>query len=177
MPATKPATKKYRTIKAKKLSKIPKLPSPARKYVSNKISLEALNQQFYRADIVFEGLDHAGVSFEARVFLNNDSANENTTTIGDQSYAGSFHIFGHGGCFGQLGHCEISGNPRPYDPRPAHALTPATKTVIATAAIKRALAKSKELTVTVVPIVHAGTTLCDFSDVLKFDKVSIRAYA
>ncbi len=171
-----PSRKKTQKPRTKKLAKIPKLPKRANIFVSKKIALAALNQQFYRGDIVFDGVDHAGPSFEARVFLNNTAANENTPTVGEQGFAGSFHVFGHGGCFGEVGHCEIRGNPRPYDPRPAHPLTPARKTVIATAAIKRALAKSKELTVTVVPIVHAGTVLCDFENVLKFDKVSIRTY-
>jgi len=172
-----PTAKKAKKAKAKKLAKVPRLPKVGKKFVSQKIALESLTQQFYRADIVFEGVEHAGASFEARIFLNNDAANENTSTVGEQGYAGSFHVFGHGGCFGQVGHCEVRGNPRPYDPRPGHPLTPARKTVIATAAIKRALAKSRQLTVTVVPIVRAGTPLCDFNNVLKFDKISIRAYA
>src|SRR5215469_8045801 len=113
-----PPTKKAKRAKAKKLSKIPKLPRPAKKFVSDKIGLGAFNQQFYRADLVFEGVDHAGATFEARVFLNNETANENTPTTGEQGYAGSFHIFGHGGCFGEAGHCEVRSNPRPYDPRP-----------------------------------------------------------
>ncbi len=172
-----PPLKKPKRAKRKKISKIPKLPRPAKKFVSDKIGLQGLNQQFYRADLVFEGVDHAGATFEARVFLNNETANENTATTSDQGYAGSFHIFGHGGCFGEAGHCEVRSNPRRYDPRPAHPLTPARKVVMATAAIKRALARSKEITVTIVPIVRAGTVLCDFDDVLKFDKVSIRTYA
>ena len=172
-----PAAKKSRKIKAKKLAKMPKLPKAAKRFVSQKIAVENLAQQFYRADVVFEGVEHGGPSFEARVFLNNEAANENTSTVGEQGYAGSFHIFGHGGCFGQVGHCEVRGNPRPYDPRPGHPLTPARKTVIATAAVRRAVTKSRQLTVTVVPIVRAGTLLCDFNDVLKFDKISIRTYA
>ena len=169
--------KKLKKVKTKKLAKIPKLPRVAKKFVSDKFNLDSLNQQFYRADIVFEGIDHAGPSYEARVFLNNETANENTPASSDHGYAGSFHIFGHGGCFGQVGHCEVRGVPRLYDPRPAHPLTPARKVVIATAAIKRALAASRPITVTVVPIVRAGTALCNFDDVLKFEKLSIKTYA
>jgi tyrosinase len=169
------ATTKTKNAKAK-IRKIPNLPKAGKRFVSAKIDLESLNQDFYRADIIFDGVDHAGATFEARVFLNNESANADTATAGDQGYAGSFHIFGHGGCFGEVGHCEVRGNPRPYDPRPAHALSPARKVLIATDAIKRTLAKSKQVIVTVVPIVRAGTTLTDFDDVLKFDKLSIQTY-
>jgi len=42
-----------------------------------------------------------------------------------------------------MGHCEVRGVPRPYDPRPAHPLTPARKTLIATEALRRAASKGK----------------------------------
>lgn len=172
-----PRSKKAGKPAARSTTKVPKLPKSAKRYVSPKINLAGVDSEFHRADLVFEGLDHSGASFEARVFLNNESANDKTTKVLETGYAGSFHIFGHGGCFGDVGHCEIRGNPRPYDPRPAHQLTPARKVVIATDAIRRALAKGKQVTVTVVPIVHAGTPKCDFENVLKLDKVSVRTYA
>jgi hypothetical protein len=43
---------------------------------------------------------------------------------------------------------------RRYDPRPAHPLTPAKKVVIATKAVKAAMQKDADVTVTVVPIVE-----------------------
>lgn len=172
-----PATKKTKRVRGEKRFKIPELPRAAKRFVSEKIATSGLQQEFYRADIIFEGVDHGGASFEARVFLNNEAANVNTATSADQGYAGSFHIFGHGGCLGDPGHCEVRGNPRLYDPRPAHPLTPARKVVIGTAAVQQAIARSNQVTVTVVPIVHAGTVLTDFDDVLKFDKISIRTYA
>jgi hypothetical protein len=170
-PITK--TKKMKPSKAP----IPALPKPAKKYVSSKISLEALNSEFYRADLIFDGVDHSGVSYEGRVFLNNESANEDTPKTGDQGYAGVFHIFGHGGCFGDAGHCEVGGTPRLYDPRPAHPLTPARKVLIATEAVQKVLTQRKQMTVTVVPIVYAGTAKCDFENVLKFNKISVRTYS
>lgn len=171
-----PATKKKKTAKPTKES-IPTLPRPGKKYVSPKLELEAVNQEFYRADLIFDGVDHSGVSFEGRVFLNNELANEDTPKSGDQGYAGSFHIFGHGGCFGDVGHCEVHGTPRLYDPRPAHQLSPARKVLIATAAVQRVLSQRKQMTVTVVPIVFAGTARCDFVNVLKFDKLSVLTYS
>lgn len=152
-------------------------PKPAKRYVSPKTSLENLETEFSRADLIFDGVDHSGASFEARVFLNNESANEQTPTTPENGYAGSFHIFGHGGCFGDdLTHCQIRGLPRQYDPRPAHPLTPARKVLIATDAIRQALAHGREMTVTVVPVVMAGTPKCDYENVLKFDRFSIVTY-
>ena len=41
---------------------------------------------------------------------------------------GRFHVFGHGGCFGEIGHCDVQPR-RLFDSRKPHALTPITKTV------------------------------------------------
>lgn len=152
------------------------LKQPSKIYVSSKIPVDALKKTFRRADLIFDGVDHSGASYEARVFLNNPQANAKTPTNGQHGYAGTFHIFGHGGCFGDVGHCEVRGVPRPYDPRPAHPLTPARKVLIATEALRKAVSKGKPMTVTVVPIVRAGTDLCDFDDVFKFDKLSVLTY-
>ena len=86
------------------------------------------------------------------MYLNKPDADENTG-YDDPSYAGSYHIFGHGGCLGDPGHCEVKPR-RKYDPRPAHPLTPAKKVVIATKAVKREIERADEVTVTVVPIIE-----------------------
>jgi tyrosinase len=131
---------------------------------------------FYRADIEFDGVDHAEASFEARVFLNNPTANQMTAMTDQTGFAGTFNIFGHGGCFGDVGHCDVRGPRRPYDPRPAHPLTPARKVVIATEPLRRALKKNNKVTVTVVPIVLSATEKCDLQKVLKYTNVSIVTY-
>lgn len=46
--------------------------------------------------LVFEGVEQAGPSFEARVFLDNPGADESTPLTDDAGYAGSFHVFGYG---------------------------------------------------------------------------------
>jgi hypothetical protein len=161
---------------AKTVASPPPLKQPAKIYVSSKIPAGPLSKSFHRADVIFDGVDHSGASFEARVFLNNPAATAKTATTVKNGYAGSFHIFGHGGCFGDVGHCDVHGQPRPYDPRPAHPLTPARKVLIATEAVRRALARGKPLTVTVVPIVRAGTPECDYENVLKFEKLSVQTY-
>jgi hypothetical protein len=48
------------------------------------------------AELVFNGVEQAGESFEGRVFLNNVSADEGTPTDSASGYVGSFHVFGYG---------------------------------------------------------------------------------
>ncbi len=148
---------------------------PVRTFTSQPIGLDGLARQFSRADIVFDGVDHAGATYEGRVFLDNPSADETTPKSPDAGYAGSFHIFGHGGCFGDEGHCDVTPRRR-YDPRPAHQLSPARKVVIATDAVRRVLQARQETTITVVPLVTSLTPKSDPEDVLKFERVSILAY-
>jgi hypothetical protein len=172
-----PTTAKNSGRSKARRAKTAALPKSPKKYLSGKIELQVFHQPFKRADLVFEGLDHSGASFEGRVFLNNPSADANTETTIDNGYAGSFHIFGHGGCFGDVGHCEVRGNPRLYDPRPAHQLSPALKVLIATDAVRKAILHGKHMTVTVVPVVRAGTGIADIENVLRFDKLSVRTYS
>jgi hypothetical protein len=135
-------------------------------------------EDFSRADLEFRGVDHSGPSFEARVYLNNPAADPSTGRDTEHGYAGSFYVFGHGGCFGELGHCDIPTGPRgPYDYRSPHQLTPQFKTVVATAAIRRLMTTTKEetFTVTVVPILYDNpvSKVNDITDPLKFESVSL----
>jgi tyrosinase len=140
------------------------------------IDAEHLDPGFSRADIEFEGVDHSGASYEGRVFLNNPTADAATPLTAEDGYAGAFHIFGHGGCFGDdEGHCTVHPR-RPYDPRPAHQLTPARKVVIATEAVRQALAKGPKVTLKVVPVVRATTPKAGADDVLSYERVSIVTY-
>ena len=107
------------------------------RFVSNPLDLPADNEDPYRVDLVFYEVDHSGASFEARVFINAPDAGVDTPRD-DPRYAGSFTIFGHGGCFGDIGHCDVPSGPRdPFDLRPPHDLVPASKTVVITDAFKR----------------------------------------
>jgi tyrosinase len=129
-----------------------KPPTTGPKYTSEELDCTNLDPSPYRADIEFHGVDHQGASYEGRVYVNNPDADENTG-YDDASYAGSYHVFGHGGCLGDPGHCDVELR-REHDPRPAHPLTPAKKVVIATDAITKAMRDSQRLTVTVVPIIE-----------------------
>ena len=111
--------------------------------------------RFSRADLVFTGVDHSDRSYEVRVFLNNRGATAETPRTAENGYAGRYVVFGHGGCFGGSGHCDVPTEPRgPYDLRPQHPLTPQTKIVTVTDALNRVLdADPKGLeSITLVPV-------------------------
>jgi tyrosinase len=146
------------------------------KATSAEIDLADLGEDFSRADIEFEGLDHSGSSYEGRLFVNNPDADADTETTDENGYAGSYFIFGHGGCFGDEGHCDVAPR-QTYDPRPPHPLWPTRKVVIATEAIRRAAAAGSTMTVTIVPIVLATSELvADDEELPKFELMSVITY-
>jgi len=143
------------------------------RFVSAPLELPDPEAQFARADLTFYDVDHSGSSFEARVFLDNADATVDTGRDAP-GYAGSFTIFGHGGCFGDEGHCDVPTGPQdPFDLSPPHQLTPQVKVVVVTEALRRALAAGRrEITVTVV----AQTPGEQSNDVLAFSTVRLLAY-
>src|SRR4029077_834020 len=95
------------------------------------------------ADLVFENVDHSDISYEVRVFLNNRSADEATPRSQEEGYAGRFVVFGHGGCYGSQGHCDVPAQPRQQaDLRPPHPLTGHTKIVTITKPLQTILASN-----------------------------------
>ena len=142
-------------------------------YTSQPISLaEIPMEEVSRVDIEFEQVDHSGASFEGRVFLNNPEADENTEPSPENGYAGSFFIFGHGGCFGDEGHCDVGIEPRPYDPRDprrSHPLLPVKMSVEATEAVRRTVSEGEDITVRVVPVITGFTEQTNLEDVFKFN--------
>lgn len=139
------------------------------------MDISGLAAGFRRADLEFSGVDHSGASYQAWVFLNHPEAEADTPHDDAHGYAGSFSVFGHGGCYGDdHGHCTVVAR-RPHDPRPGHPLTPATKTVIATAALRGVLG-GITLDVTIVPIVRSLNPKCTAEDVLQVIYLRIITY-
>lgn len=136
--------------------------------------------EFYRADIVFEGVDHSDTSYEVLVFLNNTRANDETPHTLENGYAGRFVIFGHGGCFGDEGHCHVVTRRPPHDLRAPDPLIPVTKVVVVTKALKYILENDKEglEAATLIPI--SETPLRKdrglAHDLFKFDSLELRTY-
>jgi len=139
----------------------------AKKFVSPPIDLGlgAAGTDFTRADIHFRGVDHAGPSFEARVFLNNPEADEHTPQTLDHGYAGSFHVYGYG---------VFPEGPRTAAGKPPEA--PAERYIMATEAVRRAAHQGKKATVTVVPVVTGMADGNRLDAPLKLDGVSIVTY-
>lgn len=106
-----------------------------------------------RADLVFYDVDHAGPSYVAHVFVDSPDATADTPRDVQNGYAGSFTVFGHGGCYGAEGHCMPDRRESDaFDLRLRHPLTPYVKTVTVTEALAPALldASRTEVVVTVV---------------------------
>jgi hypothetical protein len=136
---------------------------------------------FSRADLEFRGVDHSGPSFEARVYLDNPKADAETGRGDDTGYAGSFYVFGHGGCFGEAGHCDVPEGPRSaFDQRLPHQLTPQFRTVVITEALRRVMRSgdASTFTATVVPVVreNPASLVGDVGDPLQFESVSLITY-
>src|SRR5579864_6462500 len=124
-------------------------------FVSNPmtVTMTAPGEPYKRADLIIHGIDHAKASYECRLFINNPAAGPDTATT-DNSYVGSFWIFGHGGCAGGEGHCEPPRERRPFDFRIEHQLTPMSKIVVITEKLRSLVAAGEQFTVRFVPYVR-----------------------
>jgi len=135
---------------------------------------------FSRADLVFTGVRHAGGSYEVRVFLNNPGATVDTGRDAGDGYAGRFHVFGHGGCFGDLGHCDVPGaSDDPGDLRPPHQLTPLTTYLTVTGPLSRLLAGGTALATVTMLAVSLPPRRADRApglDLFVFDHIDLRIY-
>ena len=127
-------------------------------------------------DLELDGVYHGEASFEGRVFFDNPAASLDTPRTAEAGYAGSFHVFGHGGCLGDPGHCELNGHREAYDFRPGHPLTLGARRVEVTETL-RALAQTKqEVTVTIVPVIRAANEQCDKVNVPRFEGMRLVGY-
>jgi hypothetical protein len=100
------------------------------------------------AELVFDGVEQAGPSFEGRVFLNHADADERTPRTPEMGYAGSFHVYGYGAA-APPAIAEARANRAPD----AGPVAPIEKRLIADEqAVRGALEHSDELTVTVVAV-------------------------
>lgn len=152
------------------------------RYISDPIPAPASEQvdRFKRADLIFYGVDHSGPSFEARIFTNKTDANQDTPKE-DPSYLGSFHVFGHGGCFGDIGHCDIPRGPGDsFDRRLPHPLLPHTITLEITDFLREKLRQHADdaFTVTIVPVAYgwARNQEGGTDNLLQFERLALVTY-
>lgn len=146
-----------------------------RRFRSKPLDLPAEREDISRADLVFYGVDHSGPSYEARIFLDNPRANGETPRDVERGYAGSFVVFGHGGCYGDEGHCAPEDRfSDEFDMRPPHPLTRFTRTVTVTDALKRTT--GDQVTVHVVALPRETRDAPASYDVPPYELVRLLAY-
>ena len=147
------------------------------KLISPEMSLEYSSDEneFYQAVIEFYGIDVTGPSYEGRVYVNNTDADKNTPLVESSGYVGSYHIFGHDGCWGDEGHCEPVKY-RTYDSRVHSHVAPQYKFVDATKAIKKCVRSNSNFTVTVVPKIRRGQRMSGVKEVVKCDRIRVTCY-
>ena len=150
-----------------------------RKYISSSIPLPSPEEisTSGRAVIEFTGIDQAGPSFEARVFLNNPNAGPDTPMTPENGYAGSFHVYGYGLWPRDSEAGVAAGTKR----APETALLPMRRSIVATEPVLRAAAEGPLSTVTVVPVLPGAKAKQedddDALDILTIDEVSIHTEA
>lgn len=143
------------------------------KFTTDPIELPPRDRPFKRADLIFYGIDHSGPSFTARVFMDQRGVGKSVDPT-HRAYAGTFFIFGHGGCFGDVGHCDIHPERDPFDLRPAHQLEPATRIVTVTDTVAALLEREVEAAkVTVLAHTEGNAS----NKVLAFERVRLATYA
>lgn len=146
-------------------------------YVSDPLRIPALEQGagFARADLVFYGVDHSGRSHAAEIFFDNPQAEITTPRDPESGYAGWFTVFGHGGCFGAEGHCDVNDrHSDAFDRRPPHPLVPLTIAVSVTEAVRRL--RDSSVVISIVPI-EPSADGPQLSDALHFDSLRLITYA
>jgi tyrosinase len=120
-----------------------------RRFTSDPLDLPPVEEgrRWTRADLLVYGVDHRGASYEVRAFLDRPEADHTTPLALDDGYAGCFTVFGHGGCFGDPGHCDPEDrHTDEFDLRPPNRVTPQTKLVLVTEALRRVQAPTTSVT-------------------------------
>jgi hypothetical protein len=100
-----------------------------------------------RADLVVDGLDQAGPSFEARVFVDNPGADEHTPPDPANGYVGSIHVYGYG----------LPPDDPAAPPPGAGSRAPMRRTLPATELMRGRVDRGDPMVVTVVAVPYQGS--------------------
>ena len=114
---------------------------------------------FSRADLELYRVNHFRPSFVGHVFFNDDDVDVENASEDRPSYAGTFALLGHQRCVGDEGHCDVPIEGRRFDDRPSHPLTRAFRRVVVTDALRRTIAETPDVTVTIIVIARADESL------------------
>ena len=135
----------------------------------------AARPEHARADLTFYGLDHSGPSYEVRVFFNHPDAGLDTPLPAQAGFA----VFGHGGCFGDEGHCDLRPPVSVFDRRLPHQLVPMARVLTVTDAVGDLIGSDAQtVTVTAVPVGRSSPLAHpdQAADVLVIDQVALHTY-
>lgn len=149
--------------------------TPGETIVCEPVPTEVLvpDPDFGSADFEIGGIKHTGSSYEGLLYINNPDADADTGKDLDAGYAGSFNVFGHGGCFGAEGHCDnTEPERRRFDNRPLARSIRMKKRVNITDPLRSAASSGGEVQFTIV----ARTTDPDPEGVLDVKRLSVVMY-
>jgi hypothetical protein len=123
-------------------------------------------------DVIFEGIDQSGPSYEVRVFLNNPEATPRTPRTPDEGYIGSFHVYGYGSWLPEGdSSLETASHGAPND----EAQVPITKSVRMTSEATSALAVSS-LSITAVAIPYGPVSATEAGVDIRIENVFLRGH-
>ena len=101
------------------------------------LSENNISPNFKEAFLEFYGIDHLRPTYTAWIFFN--ATLPKKVTPRSRGFAGSFAVFGHAECWGDIGHCHGNDGIGRFDTRPSHPMTPAFKRVPVSHALNRKL--------------------------------------
>jgi hypothetical protein len=113
------------------------------RFHSRALELPESGHPISRVDLVLYEVDHSGASYEGRVFVGGKKPAA-AAGVEHPSYVGSFHVFGHGRCQGEEGHCDVPTEHDPFDLRLPHHLEPHLAIVTVTDAVTALIDAGKE---------------------------------
>jgi hypothetical protein len=142
------------------------------RWESQELALPPSDQPFAEASLEFEDILHDGPSFTVYVYFDNPEVEEQAGDSGE-GYVGRFRVFGHGECWGDVGHCDLPRGPvHEFDVRAPHPLTPIDIGLDCTDAL-RALAGGNSVKVTTLAF---STDPDAAGDLLRFAGLTLVTY-
>jgi tyrosinase len=147
------------------------LEAPIARFLSTPIRVDEKIKAFRKAEIRLHSVPQLMRSCFIRAFLNQPDADAATPVHDNPHFAGYLAVFGHGGCYGGPGHCDLPpAQSRDYDRRPRSHNTPRNHRIDVTQCARRLLETADSLQITLLVI---GVDYQEESDLLKLEGVSL----
>ena len=147
------------------------LEAPIARFLSTPIKVDEKIKAFRKAEIRLHSVPQLMRSCFIRAFLNQPDADAATPVHDNPHFAGYLAVFGHGGCYGGPGHCDLPpAQSRDYDRRPRSHNTPRNHRIDVTQCARRLLETADSLQITLLVI---GVDYQEELDLLKLEGVSL----